>query len=536
MQINTLLNSTKNVFFEGTLRSGGLDKDFYRQISQIESDQPQASYVGKISDIYKNNPMPEYSYKESDYGEVSDNHFNDGGYDKNNPFEMPKAPLEMPKNEYQLDAQDKELFQSFSSDQGDQHPTPPDNSDLYSMIGRKVILDLLKHRNESQERSEENLKQNFLQELVAGNPDKMTTTTSPNPFIGHFPTLPSRGNVLTSGKISSKEALNRGAQQDTESLNLSNGVNLNIQGHVFHDEPLAPSRAQTPTAREPTSAVVEVQNKLKNIEMQSDRAPLNNQLQPKEGDSKKENYVTLKITGAGEPVSFKAGASNDGSLLLKIPGNVTLVDTSTNKDIPSEATLRQNQNDMKTKMVTGADQMNRYLWASQSAMPTQEFAAKKENMNGGSDNIPSKEMLGWQILGKTNEKLNQEEMEHSEANDILQNEHKVLSSVRPTIGRALNGLFIVPTSVHDLSQMVPTKYNELSRVSFAGVGKSPPSELFPSNFRLRQNVEKNKLLSLKSFLRPSKFIEDSPVSRGRLSVSPAHNSVDAPINGMPDQG
>ena len=86
-------------FFEGAFRSVGVDKDFYRQISLIEGDQPQESNVGKVSDMYTTNPLPEYSYKESDYSEGSDSHSNNAGYDKNNPLEMLKSPFEMPKNE-----------------------------------------------------------------------------------------------------------------------------------------------------------------------------------------------------------------------------------------------------------------------------------------------------------------------------------------------------------------------------------------------------------------------------------------------------
>ena len=74
-----------------------VDKDFYRQISLIEGDQPQESSVRKVSDMYTSNPLPEYSYKESDYNEGSDSHPNNGDYDKNNPLEMLKRPFEIPK-------------------------------------------------------------------------------------------------------------------------------------------------------------------------------------------------------------------------------------------------------------------------------------------------------------------------------------------------------------------------------------------------------------------------------------------------------
>ena len=168
-------------------------------------------------------------------------------------------------------------------------------------------------------------------------------------------------------------------------------------------------------------------------------------------------------------------------------------------------------------MATDGEKMNRYLWESQ-ANPTQEFPVKKGDTFGSYDEKPIKEMLSWQILGKTNAKLNQDEIGRSEAKDILQDDDKVMSAVRPTTGRFV---FLSPTALHSLSLMSPTKYDELSRVSFAGVGKSPPSELFPSKLNLRENVDNNKAFSLKNFLRPSKFIEDSPISRERLSEAPA---------------
>ena len=496
--------------------------------------------------------MPEYSYKESNYGQVSDYHSDNGGYDKyykDNPFEMPKYPLETQKSEYEFENGDKDLFQTFSSDRGNQH-TSSDNSDLYSAIGKKVVLDLLKHQNSSQVQSEDDLKQEFLKKIMGGNSDqkdkeggnllinKMTTTSSPNLLISRFPTLPSRGNALTSGKMSSQEALRLGAQKGAQALNLPKGINLDIQGHVFEDEPHGPvqivKEEQAPTVRQPTSPAPEIQNDFKNFAMQSDRASVSNQLQPKD-DSKKENFVTLKISGAGKPVSFKAGTSDDGSLVLKIPGNVTLVDPTSNKDIRGDTTLNQKEDEnLNTKMATDAEQINRYLWESQK-IPSQEFT-KKGNMIDRNESGPRKEMIGWQILGKTNDKSNQEETEQNVANNLLEGNRKVVSSLRPTPGRSLNGLYILPTAIHDLSELAPTKYNELSRVSFTGVGKSPPSELFSPGLRQRQDVENNKLTSLKSFLRPTNFVEDSAVGRAGVGVGPTHNFANTPTSGMLEQG
>lgn len=520
------------MFFEGAFRSVGVDKDFYHQISLIEGDQPQESNVGKVSDMYTTNPLPEYSYKESDYSEGSDSHSNNGGYDKNDPLEMLKSPFEMPKNEDDLDPQDKEIFQGYHNDQNKQR-SPSDHSDLYAMIGRKVVQDMLKQRNETQQQSKGDSQQSMLKKLLGGNLNqqdvgvdrllvsKVTSTTSPKQFT-NLPTVPSQGNVFTSGRIPLKEAFTHDSQETTQTLVLPKGINLSIQGHVFQADPLAASsmiKDQTPTVREPSlNAAADLEKKLQNSEMPSDETTLNKQMPPKELDLKKENYVTFKISGTGEPVSFKAGTSNDGSLLLKVPGNVKLVDTDTIKEISSKATLNENEKDStKLKLATDGEKMNRYLWESQ-ANPTQEFPVKKGDTFGSYDEKPIKEMLSWQILGKTNAKLNQDEIGRSEAKDILQDDDKVMSAVRPTSGRFV---FLSPTALHSLSLMSPTKYDELSRVSFAGVGKSPPSELFPSKLNLRENVDNNKAFSLKNFLRPSKFIEDSPISRERLSEAPA---------------
>ena len=525
--------STIYLFFEGTFRNMGVDKDFYRQISLIEGDQPQESNVGKESDMYTSNPLPEYSYKESDYSEGSDSHSNNGGYDKNNPLEMLKSPFEMSKNEDDLDPQDKEIFQGYYNDPDKQGP-PSDHSDLYAMIGKKVVQDMLRQRNESQQQSKGNSQQSLLKKLLGGNVNqqnvgvdrllvsKVTSTTSPKPFT-NLPTVPSLGNLFTSGRIPLKEAFNHDSRETTQTLVLPKGINLSIQGHVFQADPLAASsmiKEQTPTIREPSlNAAADLEKKLQNSEMPSDETTLNKQILPKKVDLKKENYVTFKISGAGEPVSFKAGTSDDGSLLLKVPGNVKLVDTDTTKEISSKAILNKNEEDnTKLKMATDGEKMNRYLWESQTN-PIQEFPAKKGDTIGSYDENPIKEMLSWQILGKTNAKLNQDEIGRSGAKDILQDDDKVMPAVRPTSGRFV---FLSPTDLHSLNPMSPTKYNELSRVSFAGVGKSPQSELFPSKLNLREHVDNNKALSLKNFLRPSKFIEDSPISRERLSEAPVH--------------
>ena len=489
--------------FVGTLRNGGMDKEFYSQISQIEQDQPQATNVGKLTDIYKDNPLPEYSYKESGYDKVSDYHSNDG----NNPFEMPK-------NYYQdLDTQDKELFQGLNNYPEEPQHIPSDNSDLFSTIGKKVVLDLLKHQNDSEHQSEENLKQEFLKKMMEGNPsqndmgintllaEKMTTTISPfktqetpmmaakpNAIDALVPTVPSQGRRLTSGKISSKDALAIGAEQVTQALGLPQGLNFQMQGHVFQEHPLTPPRlikAQSPNVPESLGI---------------DRPSLNNLIQAKDRDSQKENYVTLKISGAGKPVSFKAGTSNDGSLVLKIPGNVTLMNSDTNKVITSEAAQNtKGDTSPRHQMVTDAELMNHYLWETQTA-PMQEFAKKENMIEGHGESGSNSGMLSWQILGKTN-------------NNGIAN--GVLRSARPTKGRNFD-------DIRRGSSMSPTKYNELNRVSFAGIGQSPPSDIFPPGLNLRESVEKNKLLSLKSFLRPSKFTEGSPENRASLIFGPDH--------------
>lgn len=355
----------------GTLRSGGLSKDFYSQISQIEQDQPQAANVGKVSDIYKDNPLPEYSYKElgSDKG-LSDYHINLGS----NPFEMPKNqelgydrvssddhsnygsnPFEIPKSYYQgLDTIDKELFQGSNSYQEEPHHLPSDKSDLFSTIGKKVVLDLLKHQNDSEHQSEEN--QELLKKLMDGEPsesnldinsllaNRMTTTisplqtqkmlTKPNSVNSHFPTLPSQGRILTSGKIFSKNLLGLATDKIVQQSNVQKpDASLRIQGHVFQGDLLTPSQSisvlQSPGVDKPS---------------------LNNLLQSKEEGVGKDKFVTLKISGSGKPVSFKAGTSNDGSLVLKIPGNVTLTNTDTNKVIAETSQNTNENSNVKTSI------------------------------------------------------------------------------------------------------------------------------------------------------------------------------------------
>ena len=501
--------------FVGTLRNGGMDKEFYNQISQIEQDQPRATNVGKLTDMYKDNPLPEYSYKESGYDKMSEYHPNDGS----NPFEMPK-------NYYQdLDTQDKELFQGFNNYQEEPQHISSDNSDLFSTIGKKVVLDLLKHRNDSDHQSEEHLKQEFLKKLVEGNASqnnmgintllahKMGTTISPSktqatpmmttkPYAidAYVPTVRSQGRVLTSGKISSNDMLGLGAEQVTQPLSLPQGLDLDIQGHFSQgDTPSRMIKAQSPNVPE-TLAV--------------ERPSLNKLIQTKDGDSHKENFITLKISGAGKPVSFKAGTSNDGSLVLKIPGNVTLMNPNTNKVITSEAAQNSKEDiNSRHQMVTDAELMNHYLWETQTA-PTQEFAKKENMIEGQGETNSNNGMLSWQILGKTNNKFNQEN--DGNANGVHQDAHNVLPSLRPTKGRNFDDM-------QRSSSMSPTKYNELNRVSFAEIGQSPPPDILPPGLKLRESVEKNKMFSLKSFLRPSKIIEDSPENRARLMFGPDHD-------------
>ena len=106
--------------------------------------------------MYKDNPLPEYSYKESEFEKMPDYNSKFG----NNPFEIPK-------NHYQeLDTQDKELFEGVNTNQEHPKNSPSDNSDLFSAIGKKVILDLLNHRNDSDHQSEDHLKQDFLKKVM----------------------------------------------------------------------------------------------------------------------------------------------------------------------------------------------------------------------------------------------------------------------------------------------------------------------------------------------------------------------------------
>ncbi|XP_029201239.2 uncharacterized protein LOC114965693 isoform X5 [Acropora millepora] len=519
-----------------TLRNGRLDKDFYSQISQIEGDQPTPSYVGKLSAMYDKNPMPEYSYKES-FSDFSSDSGGQDKYNKFNPFEMPKDPSETPTSEFDQDDREKELFQDFSKNEH----SSSDKSDLFSKIGKEVFLDYLNKQNASQ--SLENLKKEFLKKIMAGNSihkesgsepflvNKLTATTSPVPF--HFPTLPSQSNRLASGRISSSEALPTKTQQITGSLSVPNGISLGVKGNVFQDEQHIPTRMitdeQLPTVRQQSPTDAEMSNNLKNFETNSDKTALTNLPQSDVENSENKQFVTLKISGAGRPVSFRAGTSNDGSLLLKIPGNITLVDSNVNKDIPGETTSSHEENDkFRTEMASNDDQIDDYLSKSQENL-FQEFAKKEKMIKGKMDNS-NKELQGWQILGKTNAKINQDTTGHNFASNTLQDDHVVASSVTPTQGRALNGLYILPTAIHELSELAPAKYHELSRVSFAGVGKSPPSKLLSPGLKIHQNVENNNILSLKSFLTPSKFLEASPVNRASLDYGTDHISVNSPFN------
>ncbi|XP_067035922.1 uncharacterized protein [Acropora muricata] len=485
-----------------TLRNGRLDKDFYSQISQIEGDQPTPSYVGKLSAMYDKNPMPEYSYKES-FSDFSSDSGGQDKYNKFNPFEMPKDPSETPTSEFDQDDREKELFQDFSKNEH----SSSDKSDLFSKIGKEVFLDYLNKQNASQ--SLENLKKEFLKKIMAGNSihresgsepflvNKLTATTSPVPF--HFPTLPSQSNRLASGRISSSEALPTKTQQITGSLSVPNGISLGVKGNVFQDEQHIPTRMitdeQLPTVRQQSPTNAEMSNNLKNFETNSDKTALTNLPQSDVENSENKQFVTLKISGAGRAVSFRAGTSNDGSLLLKIPGNITLVDSNVNKDIPGETTSSHEENDkFRTEMASNDDQIDDYLSKSQENL-FQEFANKEKMIKGKMDNS-NKELQGWQILGKTNAKINQDTTGHNFASNTLQDDHVVASSVTPT----------------------------------QGVGKSPPSKLLSPGLKIHQNVENNNILSLKSFLTPSKFLEASPVNRASLDYGTDHISVNSPFN------
>ena len=275
--------------------------------------------------------------------------------------------------------------------------------------------------------------------------NKLTTTTSPGPF--HFPTSPSKSRQLASGKISSSEALPTRTQQMTGSLSLPKEIRLRIKGNVFQDEQHIPTRMitdeQLPTVRQQSPTVAEMSNNLKNVETNSDKTALTNLPQSEVENSDNEQFVTLKISGAGRSVSFKAGTITDGSLLLKIPGNVTLVDSNIKKDIPGEATSPSHEENDKfrTELGSNDDQINNHLSKSQENL-LQEFSKKENMIKGRMDNL-NKELQGWQILGKTNAKINQDTTEHNFASNILQDDHVVASSVKPTQGRALR---TVPTN------------------------------------------------------------------------------------------
>lgn len=477
--------------------------------------------------MYKDNPLPEYSYKESEFDKMPDYNSKFG----NNPFEMPK-------NYYQeLDTQDKELFEGVNTNQEHHQNSPSDNSDLFFAIGKKVILDLLNHRNDSDHQSEDHLKQDFLKKVIGEKIEqndaaigsllatkqattlspfrsqvKTLMTANPNVISYHLPTSPSQGNVLTSGKISSKSIMINEQQPPST----TNEDNLHIQGQVSRGGPPTPSRMM----------------KDQSADIPNSKTLFRNALQSKETDSPNDSYVTLKISGAGKPVSFKAGTSNDGSLVLKIPGNVTLTESDPKKTIKSGTFPKMKEyNNYKPQIATDADEMNRYLWESQTD-PGREFS-KKGNMIKGFDDDLTTNMLSWQILGKTNSKLNNgNDWEHNEG---LFHEAD-LPSVSPTRGRNVGENQRSPTAVHGFKQISPTKYNELDRISFAGVGQSPPPDIFPLSSRLREGEEKHKFLSLKSFLRPSRFFEDHPENRARLSFRPDHDLTRSSTNRKLENG
>ena len=500
-----------------------LDKDILRQLSQLEGEGLSTSNVkptGHISDIYKDNPLPEYSYKESNEGAQVSEYRPEEGYSKfykDNLFEMPKSYYQ----------QDQQLIDAYSREpeKGDHYHS--ENADLFSVIGKKVLLNLLQHRNKSQNQTDQYVNQDFLRKLLGEQfpTNQMVPTPSmqQRPKVGSSQISTSPTHTTPSiGKISSNVAQTPTTAQVTR--NTTRGMSLQILGHLPKGDLLAPNQDTKMTIQEEaptTRTAFPTQKQPSDIEIHSDNTAASNEIFSTDGHKTKENLVTLKISSAGRPVSFKADTSKDGSLVLKIPGNVTFMNSAETKGTEEISLNSEKSNSMENALYTQTGQVGQLALESNAA-GLRDFAKKGKMVLNGVDNL--EELGDWQILGKTNPTPDQEgNKSQGEARKIIQAANRILSSAQPTRGRLTYRLNEAPTAPRrKLSSMTNS---DLSSVSFSGVGQTPPFQLFPPYLRLRQNVP------LRSLLRPSKFLEDSADARGKLRFGSVYGGEKKPSQG-----
>ena len=345
------------ILFVDTMKAGNVRNDYLSRLNPLDTTSPYNSNSDQNQDKYNydKDPLPEYSIQDKAYGINVQADHQDGEHSES------YGGIDELRDRYKSNGAETDNLLR--------------NSDLVSEISKHVLLRLLE-RNKSS--ADDNDKHVLLEKLLGLHPEikgfsseeisaskvALQATPAHQKNVTQAPEL-NTDAAATAGKMAGKVTLD-GAEESVNNQGKTTPVGLRqsnehqggteeassakptSQVEIKTEQAKADSRHSAPNIDEEQVQPQSIRPNLEIEENTNTKSNTDSFTQDKsspEGVRGGDRLVTLKISGAGKPVSFKADTSNDGSLLLKIPGNVKLMDTKIDKESADQPESRSSQVD-----------------------------------------------------------------------------------------------------------------------------------------------------------------------------------------------
>ena len=289
--------------------------------------------------LYENDPLPEYNYKESQYGISPESSLQDGAKPTEN-----YTSIDQLKEQYK-EKEEAAVVDSVDQQNSQRNEGKSDHSDLVSEIGKEVLERLLGHKNSTDNHAEGSEGHALLEKLLGAKPE-IKGFSSKEIFDSKF-----AAGETTLGKSNATEVHQDSGLADTPAGKVfgkvtsdsipqeQKGLSVESNGQDPHqlsatnDQMNEDSVARKGSGTGANLVIEENSNAERKTDPQAGEATLDD-------DQERNRLFTLKISGSGKPVSFKADTSEDGSLLLKIPGNVKLAGSALGQTGTDQAEAR----------------------------------------------------------------------------------------------------------------------------------------------------------------------------------------------------
>lgn len=215
-------------------------------------------------------------------------------------------------------------------------------------------------------------------------------------------------------------------------------------------------------------------------------------------ESNKDKYISLKIVGVGKPVSFKTDTSKDGSILLRLPGNVKIlgaVEGGSNTTAPETKTKEPELSSLPDLNTLNYSQSVKHEtpsilannWAKTAAAFVNVINNNSNDIKGKNDDDVTLSLLAqqfltnpdqWKILGKTGSEIVREQQKDENGST-----HNTIVNIDTANDSNFNSNFNLP------STNIPSNSKTSNILASAAIARLLKLGSRPSSFQNTPNVQ-----------------------------------------------